>query len=257
MKMATYNVNGLRARMPLLTGWLKEELPDVVCLQETKVTDDLFPVAELAAVGYECAFIGEKSFNGVAILSRVKPDEVKYGFAFSDPTDGPRFIRARFGDLWVLNTYIPQGQDVHKEQFQYKLKWLERFQEEVEKTYTAKDHLIWVGDLNVALTDKDVHSPEKMIGNVGFHPDEQAALLKCQNWGFMDLFRQFHPEEVAYTFWDYRVPNGFKRNIGWRLDYIYATSMVAQTAVRCEVATTMRTAEKPSDHAPVIAMFKE
>ena len=255
MKIATYNVNGIRARMDLLLEWLAKEAPDIACLQETKVTDELFPIEDLAKAGYQSVFAGEKGFNGVAIVSRTKPDDVITGFKHSTPKDGPRFIRARFGDFWVLNTYIPQGQDVQKEQFQYKLKWFSRFLKEIETDYSPSDAMVWVGDLNVALTDKDVHSPEKMAGSVGFHPKEQALLRKCEKLGFTDVFRHFHPDDIAYTFWDYRVPNGLARDVGWRLDYIYATAPILQKMKHCDVEKNLRAAPKPSDHAPVVAVF--
>lgn len=255
MKIATYNVNGIRARMPLLQAWLKKEAPDILCLQETKVIDELFPKEAFQDLGYECSFRGEKSFNGVAILSKKRPDEVVYGFRDFLPKDESRFIAAKFDSVWILNTYVPQGQDIEKEQFQYKLEWLHRFLKEVKKWFLPSDRLLWMGDINIALTAKDVYAPETMAGGVGFHPQEQKRLLECEVWGFTDLFRKFHPEDVAYTFWDYRIPNGFKRNMGWRLDYIWATDALAKEAKTCQPQAYMRTEEKPSDHVPVVATF--
>lgn len=253
--VATFNCNGIRARMPILLDWLAANSPDVLCLQETKVQDKDFPAGPLEEAGYRAAYWGQKSYNGVAILSRVAPEEVWRGFDDGGEEDQARLVSARFGDRWVVNTYIPQGREVGSEHFAYKLEFFARLGRWFGERFDPRQEVLWCGDLNVAPADLDVHDPDKLRGHVCFHPDEQAALAETMGWGFSDLFRRHHPDQRQFTFWDYRVPRGFKRDIGWRIDHIMVTAPLAAASVDCWVDPEPRGLVKPSDHTFLVAEF--
>ncbi|MCX7817827.1 MAG: exodeoxyribonuclease III [Kiritimatiellae bacterium] len=256
MKIATFNVNSIRSRMPVLVRWLSLAGPDVLCLQETKVRDEEFPCRELEQLGYHVAFRGEKAWNGVAILSRSPPDEVEFGLPIGTPPDQTRIMRARFRDLWVVNTYVPQGREISDPHYQYKLQWFARLREFWASRFRPdRDRVLWVGDMNVAIEPEDVHAPDQYTDHVCFHIDARRALAACRDWGFIDVYRRFHPEPGRYSFFDYRTPNAVRRGLGWRLDYIFATAPVADEAKDAWIDLEPRTWEKPSDHAPVVAVF--
>jgi len=247
MKIATFNANSIRSRMGVLTKWLGLHQPDILAIQETKVQDPDFPISDLAATGYEMVFRGQKKYNGVAILSKEKPTDVVSSLR-QDTMDQARFLKAKLGDVVVINTYVPQGTAVDSEKFQYKLNWLRWLREYLQQHHNPDDPIVWVGDLNVACEDIDVHDPEKLWGHVCFCEPVQKALSDVMEWGFIDVFRQQHPEPGHYTFWDYRVPNGLKRNIGWRLDYIMMTPKLADKCMECWIDREPRGWETPSDH---------
>lgn len=254
MKIATFNVNSVRSRMPVLENWLKEHQPDYLCLQETKVEDDSFPVEPIQNAGYHAAFRGQKSYNGVAILAKDAPDSVAYGLELDGETvDEPRLVYARYGDLHLVNTYVPQGRELEHEMYAYKLKWLKALREWFDASFSDTDRLLWCGDLNVALEPIDVHAPERKKKHVCYHEDARKALENCKAWGFTDLFRQFHPDDAQYTFFDYRVPNALKRGIGWRIDYIFASPALAKTAANAYIDFEPRKMTKPSDHTVLVA----
>jgi len=254
MKIASFNVNGIRARMPVLVRWLDSEKPDIVCLQETKVQDADFPVSVLTEAGYQCAYRGQKSYNGVAILSRVVPEQVHAGFGDEFDTEA-RLIAARVEGLWVVNTYIPQGQDPASEKFRYKLEWIARLGRFFSEGFQPGDPLVWVGDFNVAPTPLDVYDPQTLLGSVCYHPDEHRALSAVEKWGFVDVYRRHRPEDPAFSFFDYRVPNALKRGIGWRIDHIWATEPMAEKSTGAWIDLAPRTWEKPSDHTFIVAEF--
>jgi exodeoxyribonuclease-3 len=254
MKIATFNANSIRSRLNVLMKWLDSNNPDILAIQETKVQDADFPVSELADTGYEILFRGQKKYNGVAILSKIQASEIRLTLE-QDPTDQARFLKARFDDLILINTYIPQGMAVDSEKFQYKLNWFRWLRNYFEQCHSPNEKIVWVGDFNVARENIDVHDPERLWGHVCFCQEVQDALGNVADWGFVDVFRQFHPEPEQYTFWDYRVPNGFKRNIGWRLDYIMATPEIAEICTDCWIDKEPRGWEKPSDHTFLIAEF--
>lgn len=257
MKIATFNVNSIRARLPILARWLPAAAPDVLCVQETKVRDEEFPRAEIESLGYHCVFRGEKAWNGVAILSRRPPEEVTFGLPVADPPDETRMMRARFGDLWIVNTYVPQGREITDPNYRYKLQWLARLRRFWEQHVRPdRDRVLWVGDLNVAIEPEDVHAPEQYTDHVCFHIDARRALAACRDWGFVDVFRRFHPEPGHYSFFDYRTPNAVRRRIGWRLDYLFATPPLAVEALDAWIDLEPRTWEKPSDHTPVVGRFR-
>ena len=254
MKFATFNTNSVRTRLPILLEWLEKETPDILCLQETKVQDKDFPVEPLEKVGYHVTFRGQKSYNGVAILSKSPPEDGRLDL-FSEGDDQARFIRVDIEGISVVNVYVPQGFQVGSEKFQYKLKWLKALLEYIVGHYTPGDSLIVAGDFNVAMEDRDVYDPEALRGGVGFHADEQALMKEFSHWGLEDVFRRHFPEGSHYTFWDYRIPNGFKRNLGWRIDYVLATAPLAEKSRTPWVDMWARALSKPSDHTFLVAEF--
>lgn len=254
-KLATFNVNGIRARLPLLVDWLKKHRPDVLCLQEIKCQDQDFPADPFREEGYTANVRGQKSFNGVALLTRNEPDEVLTAFNDGKPDDEARLIAAFVDGVWVVNTYIPQGRSPEDPAFQYKLDFFARLRDWFSARFDPNRPLIWTGDMNVAPDPIDVFDPVRMEGEVGFHPAERETFAHVAAWGFDDLFRKHHPQEKQFTFWDYRLPKSFQRNLGWRLDHIMATKPLAQVSLDCSVDTEPRGLPKPSDHTPVCAEF--
>jgi exodeoxyribonuclease III len=252
-KVATFNVNGIRSRRQVVLSWVERNRPDVLCLQEIKCQDSEFPVEPLRDIGYESSVCGQKSFHGVAILSTQKPDEVQRGFDDGESDAEARLIAAKVNGIWIFNTYIPQGRSPENPFFQIKLGFFTRLKNLFERRFTPEEPIIWTGDMNVAPEEIDVFSPRKMDGKIGFHPSERKALADTMSWGFVDLFRKHHPGVKQFTFWDYRLPESLRRNLGWRLDHILATRPVAEASVECQVDTEPRAAETPSDHTPVWA----
>ncbi len=254
MKIATYNVNSIRSRMDAVLGWLKQHGPDMLCLQETKVQDHEFPREIIEAAGYHVNFRGMKSYNGVAILSKKPPDEVAFGL-LDEPADEPRFMHARFGDVHVVNTYVPQGRDIDHEMYRYKIAWFHRLRAYFDKKFSRRDKVIWLGDLNVAEQPIDVYNPEARTRHVCYHHDAREALTLCRAWGFEDVFRRYHPEGGHYTFFDYRTADSLDRGWGWRIDYILASPVMAKTAKDCFIDLEPRRQPKASDHTVMVAEF--
>jgi len=254
MKVASFNVNSLRARLTLVLQWLAEHQPDILCVQETKVQDTDFPTDAFDRTEYKYVFKGQKSYNGVAIFSRSEISNVQFGFD-NEPKDQPRLIKAEINGIVIVNTYIPQGYLPESEKFEYKLNWFNRLLTLFDKNFKPTDPVLWVGDFNVAPEPMDVYDPEGLLGHVCFHPDVHKALEKVMQWGFVDVFRMHCSEPGHYTFWDYRVRNSFKRNLGWRLDHIMATEPLAKKSTTCYIDKEPRLAERPSDHTPIIAEF--
>lgn len=254
MKIASFNVNSLRARLPIVLEWLNKHNPDVLCVQETKVQDVDFPTVAFDEIGYKCAFKGQKSYNGVAILSQNEIKNVEFGFG-DEPFDQSRLIKAEINNLTIINTYIPQGFSPESEKFQYKLNWFNKLRQHFNKHFKPTGAVVWVGDLNVAPESKDVYDPKALSGHVCFCPEVQKALDDVMKWGFVDIFRMHCDQPGQYTFWDYRRRNAFKRNLGWRLDHIMATKPLAKKSQNCYIDTGPRTAERPSDHTPIVAEF--
>ena len=254
MKAASFNVNGLRARLPIVVKWLRDNQPDVLCLQETKVQDPQFPSEAFAESGYKFVFKGQKSYNGVAVFSRSPFEDTRFGFN-DEPKDQSRFITTQVKGVIIVNTYVPQGYMPESEQFQYKLKWFERLRKYFEKNFKPSDAVLWMGDLNVAPEAIDVYDPEGLEGHVCFRQEVREAIKKVCTWGFVDLFRMHCKDAGQYNFWDYRERNSFKRNLGWRLDHIMATQVLAEKCTACYIDKEPRIMERPSDHTPVVAEF--
>jgi exodeoxyribonuclease-3 len=251
MKIATWNVNSLRVRLPQVLEWLRARSPDVLCLQETKVTDDRFPVDELRAAGYHAVFSGQKTYNGVAILSREPARDVLTGLPGGDGGQ-KRFIAATFGGIRVVCVYVPNGEAVGSDKYGYKLAWLERLRGYVEKELIAHSRLVLLGDCNIAPEDRDVHDPKLWEGQVLFSEPERAAFRQLLAAGLVDAFRLFPQEAASFSWWDYRM-QAFRRNRGLRIDHILVSPALAAECQACIIDTAPRRLERPSDHAPVIA----
>ena len=256
-KIATYNVNSIRSRLHIILPWLKENRPDVFCMQETKVEDRKFPVGEFEDAGYGVIFKGEKQYNGVAIASLEKPEMVNSGLDDGDPPDKDRLIRCVFSGIHIINTYVPQGRERESPHFAYKLEWFRRLRNFLDKLYSPDEPLIWCGDLNVAPEAIDVHDPKRLLGHVCFTPEVWEAFHHVNSWGLVDIFRKLHPGMPGnYTFYDYRVPKSVERGLGWRVDHILATPSLAAKSISCTIDMNTRIAERPSDHTVLIAEFK-
>ncbi len=256
MKIASFNANGIRARLPVILKWLKQESVDVLCVQETKVQDQDFPFKPFADEGYYCNFKGQKSYNGVAVISRHEPREVSTGFGDGDAQEKPRLIRVNIDGVEIVNTYVPQGRDPDSEHFKYKINWFDRLRNYFETNYTTDMPIIWTGDFNVALDPIDVYDPQKLLGSVGYHPKEHIALRQVMEWGFVDVYRMHQPTEKAFTFWDYRIPNAVKRGLGWRIDHIWATRSLAEKSKTAWIDREPRLWQRPSDHTFIVAEFE-
>jgi len=254
-KIATFNVNGLRARLDIVVDWLKENRPQALCLQETKVQDQDFPAAPLEEAGYRVTFMGQKSYNGVAVLCQNQPEEVHRGLMDGEDDPEARFLAVKVDGLWLANAYLPQGRDAEHPSFQYKLRYFERVLAWLKRHHQPSDRLILTGDLNVAPEPLDVYDPKRLEGQPDYHPEVRAAFKLLLDWGLRDLFRLHHPEDKQYTFWDYRMPKAFQRNLGWRIDHILATRPLAGACRDCRVDTAPRGLPKPSDHTPLLADF--
>jgi exodeoxyribonuclease-3 len=256
MKLATWNLNSIRARQSRLLAWLAAEQPDVLCLQETKLEDDTFPRDVLRAAGYHAACFGQRSYNGVAILARAPLDDIVRGLGDDEPDDEARVIAASVGGLRVVSVYVPNGQDLASDKFPYKLEWFRRLRRYLDRTATPSSRIVVCGDMNVTADDRDVWSPEKWAGHIHCTPEERAALAEVIAFGLVDLFRAKHPDGGVYSWWDYRGVAFFK-NQGLRIDHILATALVAERCTACTIDRNARKGQDASDHAPVVATFAD
>lgn len=254
MIIASWNVNSLAVRLPHVLAWLDAVGPDVLCLQETKCIDEKFPRAEIEASGYHCEFFGEKTYNGVAILTRGMPDAVVKGFPSDGPSDSKRLIEVELYGVTIVCVYIPNGSEVGSEKYQYKLAWMDKLGEHLAERHDAGQMLAVCGDYNIAPDDRDVYDPEALAGTILVSDAERAALEKLRQWGLVDTFRLHEQGAGFYSWWDYRQA-AFRRNMGLRIDHIWATRPLADKCVRSLIDREPRKLEKPSDHAPVYAEF--
>jgi|TARA_B100000809_G_scaffold222592_1_gene231684 exodeoxyribonuclease-3 len=253
-KIATWNVNSIRTRLPLILQWLKEHNPDVVCLQETKVEDAQFPVWELQQAGYESVFSGQKSYNGVAILSKHPIRDEQRGFRNGYDPENARLIAATVSGVRIVNVYVPQGQTTESEKFQYKLNFFAELIQEIRKYRKSESAFAIMGDFNIAPTAEDLSDPASMRNKVSFHPEEHALLAELKEIELSDLFRKFDQRSGQFSWWDFRT-RGFERDAGMRIDYILANSVLTSSCQACIIDTEARAQDRPSDHAPVIAEF--
>ena len=250
MKIATWNVNSLRVRLPHLLDWLAAHAPDVACLQETKCEDATFPAAELEAAGYCSVHHGQRGYNGVAILTRADSLEVCRGIpGFTD--DQSRVLAADFDGVRVVSVYVPNGQSVGSDKYQYKLRWFEALAAWLRGQLAAHPRVAVLGDFNVAPEERDVHDPAAWSGQVLFSEPERAALKALFGLGFADAFRLFDQPERSYTWWDYRM-NAFRRKMGLRIDHVLLSPELAALCRACSIDPEPRRLERPSDHAPVL-----
>lgn len=255
MKVATWNVNSIRARHERLLAWLAETSPDAVCLQETKVEDSSFPFEALTQAGYHAVTWGQRTYNGVAILSREPAQDVVRGFEDGDPDDQARAIGATIRGVRILSVYVPNGQEVSSDKYTYKLAWLKRLRAYLDRKHDPAQPLALCGDMNVAPTELDVYDPKAWGEGVLCSAAERSALAHVLDWGLGDVFRALHPEGGHYSWWDYRGVAFFK-NWGLRIDHIFATSALAARTTACTIDRATRKGKTPSDHAPVVAEFE-
>ena len=252
MRIATWNVNSLRVRLPQLLDWLSREQPDIAGLQETKLVDDDFPRAQIAEAGYHVVFTGQRTYNGVAVLSRVPAGDAMLALPGGRAADEHRrFIATSFGDLHVVNAYVPNGGAVGSDKYAYKLGWLADFRQYLEDALTRWPKLLVMGDFNIAPADIDVHDPVAWQGQVLVSPLEREALDAILSLGLHDTFRRLHPDTQAFTWWDYRA-GGFRRNHGLRIDHVLVSAPLLPACRACRIDLDVRRAERPSDHAPVL-----
>jgi exodeoxyribonuclease-3 len=251
MKLATWNVNSLKVRLPHLLDWLTEAGPDVVCLQETKLEDAKFPRAEIEAAGWQVAFSGQKTYNGVAILSRAPLTGVQAGIpGFQDAQK--RVLAATVGDTRVVCVYIPNGQALDSDKYPYKLAWLDALLAWLKDELTRHPRLALLGDYNIAPADADVHDPAAWVGNVLVSEPERERFRALEALGLQDAFRLFPQADKSFSWWDYRQA-GFRRNLGLRIDHILLSPPLAAACTACSIDKAPRKLERPSDHTPVIA----
>jgi exodeoxyribonuclease-3 len=254
MKVSTYNVNSIRQRLPIVLDWLARHRPDVMCLQETKVQDQDFPVEAIQSAGYHSSYRGMKAYNGVATLTRQAPEKVIHGLHEGPDNEDFRIIQTVVSGIPIINTYVPQGYSISSEKYAFKLAWFKRLRSYFEAALDPSKPAIWVGDLNVAPEPIDVYHPDKRVNDVDFHIDARNAYKDVVAWGFVDVFRKLHPDVVQYTYWDY-FRNAFQRNFGWRIDHILATAPLEARCRSVEVDMEARGAAGASDHTIVWADF--
>ncbi len=250
MKLATWNVNSLKVRLPQVLDWLEENQPDVLCLQETKLQDEKFPVAEIVDSGYQSIYAGQKTYNGVALLGKEKGDDTVS--SIPDLADHQkRVLAATYKGIRVICIYVPNGESVGSEKYQYKLNWLIALNEWLQSELRKFPKLVLLGDFNIAPDERDVHDPTLWEGKVLFSDPERKAFRELLKLGLSDSFRLFEQPDKSYTWWDYRML-AFRRNRGMRIDHILVSNALAGTCTACIIDKNPRKNERPSDHCPII-----
>lgn len=252
MLVATWNINSIRMRIPRLQQWLERRRPDVVCLQETKVVDQDFPSTAFSALGYQCCFSGEKSYNGVAILTLSQPSDVVMRLPGDDSDLSCRFIAGTVGGCRIINIYAPNGSEVGSDKYAFKLEWYGRLRRYLDEREDARNQVLVCGDFNVAPEDRDVWDPEQWRGQILCSDAERSAFRNLLDWKLADALRLKSANTGIYTWWDYR-GGAFHRGWGLRIDHVLVSPPLAERCVQVEVDREERKGEKPSDHAPVIA----
>ncbi len=252
-KISTWNVNSLSVRLEQVLAWLASEHPDVLALQETKITDDRFPVAAIKSAGYHAVYSGQKTYNGVALLSRVPPSDLIFDIpGLQDPQR--RVLGATWGEMRVLNVYVPNGESVGSDKYAYKLSWLAKLAAYIEQQIGTHSRTLVLGDFNIAPEERDVHDPLVWEGRILFSDAERAAFRQLIGDRLCDTFRLFEQPEKQFSWWDYRM-GAFRRNHGMRIDHILATHELCRLCKSCRIDRGPRALERPSDHTPVIAEF--
>ncbi len=253
MKIATWNVNSLKVRLPQVLDWLVAAEPDVLCLQETKLTDENFPCEAIENAGYQVVFSGQKTYNGVAIISRHEASDVVTDIpGLDDPQR--RILGATIGGVRVLNLYVVNGQEVGSEKYDHKLFWLGRVADYIGEQVKAHERFISVGDFNIAPADRDVYDPEAWHERILCSTPERQALQAILDLGLSDVFRKFDQEDNSFSWWDYRAA-AFRRNMGLRIDLILTSQALTDDCTACYIDVEPRRLERPSDHTPVVAEF--
>ncbi|MSV93016.1 MAG: exodeoxyribonuclease III [Actinobacteria bacterium] len=252
MRLATWNVNSLRARMVRVEEWLLDVQPDVVCMQETKMAEDAFPTETFAAMGYESVHHGQGQWNGVAILSRVGLENPVRNFADGqEPDPEARLVTATCAGIRVSSVYVPNGRELDHDHYKYKLAWMKRLIDHLDADTSPTQGVIVTGDYNIAPEDQDVYNPADFVGATHVSEAERQVLRDLEAWGMSDVFRHHHSDDKLYSWWDYRA-GGFNQNKGMRIDLILATQSVLEKTRWTIVDRQARKGEKPSDHAPVL-----
>lgn len=254
LTIATWNVNSIKVRLPQVLEWLRQRQPDLLALQELKTQTADFPAQAFAAAGYHAAVLGQKTYNGVALLSRRPLRDVQVGLPELPGDEQARIISGVLDDVRVFNIYAPNGQDVGTDKYAYKLSWYDALARRLAEKHRPEEQLLALGDFNVAPEERDVYDPEVFRGQILFSDPERAALHRLLQWGLVDVFRRLHGEGKLFSWWDYRM-NAFRRNLGARIDLILASPSVAEQILHCEIDKAARAATQPSDHAPVVATF--
>lgn len=254
MRVASWNVNSVKARLDRLIGWLNRHQPDILCLQELKVVDDKFPHIEVQAAGYRAVVHGQKTYNGVAILSRQKPQDVTYGLDDGIDDQNARVVAATIGDVRTICVYVPNGKEVGSDPYAYKLRWLQRLKAYLQQHHRPDERLVVCGDFNCAPEDKDVNRLAQWGEGVLTHPDVRKAVANVTAWGLIDTFRKHNQQPGFYSWWDYRML-GFPKNNGLRIDMVFATAPLAERCTEAWMDRQERKGNKPSDHVPVVAEF--
>jgi exodeoxyribonuclease-3 len=255
MKFATWNVNSLAVRLPQVLDWLRAHPVDALALQETKLTDDKFPAAEIEAAGYHVARFGQKTYNGVALLSRAESGEVQKNIPGLDDEQA-RVIGATVGDLRVVGTYFPNGQAPDSDKFQYKLRWIDALRDWLRAELVAHPRLILMGDFNIAPEDRDVYDPVAWAGQIHCTPEERERFRALVALGLVDAFRLFEQPPKSWSWWDYR-NLAFRKNQGLRIDHILVSEALRPAVSACMIDKLPRKNERPSDHAPVIVELRD
>ena len=254
MKIATWNVNSLRVRLPQVLDWLAAEQPDILALQETKLRDQDFPADAVRQAGYQATCSGQKTYNGVAVLARGPMLDVVTDLpAFEDPQR--RVLGMTYGNLRLLNLYVPNGQAVGSDKYEYKLAWLGKLASYSEQQLREHEHLVVLGDFNIAPEDRDVYAPEEWQGMILCSEPERAGYRRLLDLGLCDTFRRFEEDTGLFSWWDYRAA-AFRRNRGLRIDHILASHALCDRCTECRIDKKPRGLERPSDHAPVVATFE-
>lgn len=255
MRLATWNVNSLAARLPRVEAWVAEVQPDVLCLQETKCADDAFPTMDFSMWGYESVAHGEGRWNGVAIVSRVGVDDVRPGLDDADLDVEARLLTVRCGDVHVVTAYVPNGRTLDAPQYEQKLAWLARLRAQLAERFDpAVDRVVLCGDLNIAPDDRDVYDPAMYVDSTHTSEPERQAFRDLLDWGMVDVFRKHFDAGDLFSWWDYRAGN-FHKHKGMRIDHVLATPPLADRSAAILIDRNARKGEKPSDHAPIVVDF--
>jgi exodeoxyribonuclease-3 len=254
MRVASWNINSVRARTDRLVTWLKESSPDVLCLQELKCTDDQFPRLEIEAAGYRAETFGQKTYNGVAVLSKEPATDVLKGLTDGVEDPQSRLVAATVKGVRIISVYAPNGQAVGSPAYQYKLEWFSRLRKYLDSREKPEGRLVICGDWNVAPEPKDVHDPAAWEGQTLYSQPEREALERVRGFGLIDTFRKHHPDDVRFSWWDYQ-QLAFPKNHGLRIDHLYATAPLAEKCTAADIDRQARKGKLPSDHAPVWAEF--
>jgi len=255
IRIASWNVNSIRARMDVLSKWLKEKKYDVIFIQETKVQDHEFPIDDIKNIGYEAIFLGQKSYNGVAILSKEKINIVNKNLPGDKSDDQARFLTSKIKDIELICIYLPNGNPIDTEKFPYKLKWMKRLTSYIKKNIDENKKFILAGDFNVIPKEIDVHNPESWKDDALFHEDTLKKFWLMMNLGLTDAYRAINGEKVEYTFFDYKRATNFINNKGLRIDHFLLPPSMVDKLGKCYIDSNLRGLEKPSDHVPIVCEF--